>query len=251
MIIQNNNSNPTILNTANINKYLLKNINFKGIKPLTKDVFEKHNTKNIKIDYGTLNYGKDNKFIDFTFDKPQNLKDTFQILKHIEDTYKISKYGLLTYSHIYKSFVEDFEEKFKDMKFVRFLGVGNNAIALENTEGKVLKLTSSDTFEFRGGKEDFDANIFEVGKGKRFYYYIQEKCSKENLSQSDVDTMSKMIEEKGYTAFDMSTDQIGFNSSGKLCLIDPECARNDKLYQKKQKEISEWLTKHGIDEDYI
>ena len=43
--------------------------------------------------------------------------------------------------YVYNDFVNAFGSKFKDMKFTKYLGCGNTAVAIENEDGKVLKLS--------------------------------------------------------------------------------------------------------------
>lgn len=220
-------------------------ISFKG-QP-ESDCFVSQTPLSIKTDFGTINYSKDKSFSNIEFKKPLSLKEAFTGVKHLQDEYKIHKYGLATYGYAYKSFVENFSEEFKDMKFTKYLGAGNRAFAFENEEGNVLKLSEYSHFPFDRPVEDFDASVTIRGK----CYYIHEKCSRENITQKHVDIMTKRIEEKGYEAFDMSVDQIGFDKNGKLVLLDPECARDAEKQKLKRKQIEEWYIKNGLDYDYI
>lgn len=219
---------------------------------LEADCFEKETPQSKKTKYGTINYLKNENFCDLEFDKPLNLKEALKKIKGLQEDYKIYRYGLCTYGYIFKSFDEAFSLRFKEMKFTKFLGAGNNALALENEDGQVLKLSERDTFVFRDGPEDFDARIFKKGNvGKNYFYYLQEKCSQEGITPEHVEQIEKRIAKKGYKPFDMSEMQIGFDKNGKVCLIDPECARDTKKYEEALLQNALWMREHGIDIDYI
>ena len=60
-----------------------------------------------------------------------------------------------------------------------------------------------------------------------------------------------MIEDAGYTPFDMSEDQIGIANDGKVYLIDPECAKDDKALEEMRERCLKWALEHGLDYDFL
>lgn len=224
--------------------------NFKG--QLETDCFETEKQESKRTKYGTIHYLKNKNFADLEFEKPLSLSEALKCVKEAQDEYKLCNYGLAQYGYVYNTFDEAFSHKFKDMKFKRFLGAGNTAMAFENADGKVLKLSDKNQFVFREGPEDFDAKIYSKGSIKRIYfYYLQEKCSQEGITPRHVEQMEKMIAKKGYEPFDMSEMQLGFDKNGKLCLLDPECARDEEKYRDVAQQNAQWMQKYGLDIDYI
>lgn len=228
-------------------------VNFKGkLNQLEQDSFELSKPQSQKVEYGTIHYLKNKKFDCFEFDKPQTFSEALKKIKELQEKYKLCKYGLADYNYVYESYDDAYSNKFKNLKFKKFLGAGNNAMALETDDGKVVKFGEANHFALRNGEEDFDAKIYEKGKvGLYHHYYIQEKCSKEGITQENVEQIRKQIEEKGYDAIDLFDEQVGFSKDGKLCLIDPECARDKEKFEKMHKETVEWMLKNGLDMDYI
>ena len=182
----------------------------------------------------------------------ENVENTEKAIKYVNEKYKLSEYGVATYDYTYKNYERAFAKKFDNMKFIRYLGSGNTAMALENTEGKVLKLSARNQFGFDRKPEKFDARVYENGTTEDgYYYYIQEKCDRSRIKQEHIDKISQMIEDSGYNPFDMSEDQIGIAGDGKVYLIDPECARDDKAIELMEKRYIQWVLEHGLDYDFI
>ena len=162
---------------------------FKNNKPtfgseLKADVFEKTSPKMIETKDGTIFYDKEGNFSHIEFKEAQPLDKTLNIIQRLQDKYKLQSYGLVTSKYIFSEFDKAFSEKFKDMKFTKYLGCGNTAMALENEEGKVLKLSELNQFAFNRKTEKFDAPIYARGKIEPcYYYYVQEKCSRDDYRQ--------------------------------------------------------------------
>ncbi len=217
----------------------------------SNDTFEKASDRVVQTKYGTVHYHND-KFSYLEFNKPKNLKDTLKAIQYIQNKYNLLTYGISRYEHTYKDFEKAFSDKFKDMSFVRYLGAGNTAMAIENTDGKVLKLSAINQFSFDRKPEKFDARVYEKGiTDDGYFYYLQEKCDITKVNNNDIDKISKMIEDAGYTPFDMSEDQIGIAKDGKAYLIDPECAKDDKALEEIRNRCLKWALEHGLDYDFI
>ena len=106
-----------------------------------KDTFEKTTDKIVQTKYGTIHY-HDGKFLYFDFNRPKNLNDALKAIKYVQKKYTLSTFGVATYDYNYKDYQKAFSKKFGDMKFTRYLGSGNTAMAIENEDG-----TTSTMFE--------------------------------------------------------------------------------------------------------
>lgn len=219
---------------------------------LESDVFEEAPDKKIETEYGTIFYDKENKFSHFDFKEPQSLENAFKTIKYLQDKYRLHSYGLMNSQYVYNDFVNAFGSKFKDMKFTKYLGCGNTAVAIENEDGKVLKLSERNQFTFDRSLKPFDAKVYDSGQiGQFHHYYIQEKCSQIGITQKHVDEIAKMIQDEGYTPFDLSVEQVGIGKDGKTYLLDPECAKDEKALDEAKRRCQEWMLKYGLDFDYI
>ena len=131
-------------------------------------------------------------------------------------------------------------------------GYGQRAYAFVSEDGDIVKITNTDHF---GGRSPdvFDLPIKQSGqvtpKG-RFFYYIEENVSQENITQQELKDFIKKIKKLGYNLFDyknsdvdapfisINTRQFGKTKDGKLYLIDPECA-----FKKSPSKLSSYMTK--------
>lgn len=209
-------------------------VSFCASRKLDNDVFEYSKYNSLKIQDATIYYNKqDNSFSHLSFDKPMSLPDAINVIKKACDEHDICRCGIAKEDYKLTSFSEAFAQRFKNMKFTKFLGSGRSAVALENEDGQVVKLCDNDHFLLRKGEEDFDAHVYRRGNvRRRYFYYIQEKCSNNGITEKHVDEMERKILKKGYIVDDLYIGQIGFNKDGKLCLVDPECA----IDKEKQEE---------------
>lgn len=181
----------------------------------------------LKTVFGTIRYLKNGKLSEFEFNKALSLQDALEQVKKAQHNYNICGYGLARNDSKLDSLANAFDLRLKKMKFTKFLGAGGTALALENQDGNVVKLCFEDQFKMRQGSEEFDAPVYRKGNiYKRYFYYVQEKCSKEGIAQKHVDQMEKRIIDKGYIVTDLFEDQIGFGKDGKIYLLDPQCAHH-------------------------
>ena len=124
-----------------------------------------------------------------------------------------------------------------------FIGKGSIAIAIETSDGKVLKLTEGNHYPFARPHEDFDVPVFEQGKIGKIHYYFEEKLIQHGMNDGFILIMRDMIKSKGYKAYDLGRNdlhQIGLSSKGTLHLIDPECAKFKTIFHalwKKTKDL--------------
>ena len=124
------------------------------------------------------------------------------------------------------------------IKIKALQGYGQKAYAFMSEDGDIIKITNGDHFAGRT-PDVFDLPIKQAGriipKGK-FYYYIEEKVSQENITQEELKGFIKTIKGLGYDLFDyknsdvdlpfisININQFGKTRNGQLYLIDPECA---------------------------
>lgn len=203
---------------------------------LDKDVFEYNKYNSLKIQDATIYYNKqDNSFSHLSFDKPMSLSEAMNVIKKACDEHDICRCGIAKDEFKLLAFAEAFSPRFANMKFTKFLGSGRSALALENENGHVVKLCDNDHFLLRKGEEDFDAHVFRKGNiRRRYFYYIQEKCTNNGITEKHVDEMECKILKKGYIVDDLYIGQIGFNKDGKLCLVDPECAIDEEKQEERK-----------------
>lgn len=128
-------------------------------------------------------------------------------------------------------------EEIGDMKIKSLIGYGYKALVFETESGKVIKITRGDHFNGRQ-PADFDLPIEKSGKlipDGEYYYYIEDKVSRENIGKDEVLQFIKQVKQAGYRLKDCREDglffgkinafQFGRVSDGKIYLIDPECAQ--------------------------
>ena len=136
----------------------------------------------------------------------------------------------------------------REVKVKSLIGYGYRALVFETEDGKVIKITHGDHFNGRK-PADFDLPIIQSGKltdDGEFYYYIEEKISHDNLTQSELSDFIKKIKKSGYRLTDyrvdglpfgeISAEQFGRLQNGKIYLIDPESAvkidPNESIFTK-------------------
>ena len=132
------------------------------------------------------------------------------------------------------------------MRIIGLLGQGASATTFETEDHKALKLTEGSHFPFARPHEDFDVPIYKQGKSGRIHYYIEEKLMLHDLNLGFVATMQDMIKAKGYRLHDLGRwdiHQIGLSSTGKLYLLDPECARFKTPFHALWKKMKSCINK--------
>lgn len=116
---------------------------------------------------------------------------------------------------------------------VDLCGFGSSAVAFETADEKVLKFTEGSHFPFGRPRESFDVPIYKEGKIKRIHYYLEEKLYQHGLTDGFISIIKDEIRQKGYRVSDLGSNdiqQIGMSKSGKLYLLDPECARCKTIF---------------------
>ena len=177
------------------------------------------------------------------FKKPLSLSDSIEITQNATKEYNMQQYGLINDNKAIDLLKYSFAPEFKYMKFTKYLGSGRNVIVFENENGNAVKLCTRNHFAFRDTNrlEDFDAPVLKKGRVNNFSYYIQEKCSKEDIEKKHIFLMEKMMKDKGYMVFDLCESQLGFGKNGKLYLLDAECARApQKIRESKDLDFYYW-----------
>ena len=122
-------------------------------------------------------------------------------------------------------------------KVKSLFGLGSFALVFETEDNKVLKITGFNHYPNNRKPDFFDLPIFKHGVSGNTHYYIEEKVSQDNLSQSELRTFIRAIKDKGYRLVDyllhyddsdkeltIRTCQFGRAKNGKIYLIDPGCA---------------------------
>lgn len=233
----------------NTNNFYVKKIGVSSQTParpafkarLKNDTFERTSAPERKTPFGVIRYTKEKRFSELEFAKPLSLEEAMKTIYNAQDAYKLCNYGIATSGFTLREFADTFSLRFQNMKFTKFLGAGYNALALENEDGKVVKMCENDHFILRRGEEDFDAHVFRKGHiRKQHFYYIQEKCTVDGVTEKHVHQMEEKIRKKGYVPDDMYEGQVGFSKDGKLCLIDPECAIDPQLKEERRILEAEW-----------
>ena len=137
-----------------------------------------------------------------------------------------------------KSVLQD--EKLASTPIKDLIGFGSSAIAFETEDKEVLKLSEGNHFPFARPHESFDVPIYRQGKVGKIHYYFEEKLLQHDMTSGFVAIMRDMIKAKGYRPHDLGSwdlHQIGLSSSGKLYLIDPECARFKTIFHALWKKV--------------
>lgn len=169
-------------------------------------------------------------FKGYKFEKPLTLIEALNI--------KIDGYvaDFSTHSGLinqFKELIKYMPKKLKEQRLTEILGSGARSIALERTDGEVLKLSVNNPFKNGRPIEDFDVPILEMKRfhfGQHEYYYsIQEKCSFNNIKGDDAEVLINKILDKGYD-IDFEelrgrSGQFGYTRAGKLCVVDSEIVR--------------------------
>lgn len=120
----------------------------------------------------------------------------------------------------------------KDKRVTGIIPPGRTSLAVELSNGKVLKLSRRHPFVGRSFEKDFDvALIGNVEKyldnGVDYYVYTQGKANMDNTTQKHMSTVLRMLTDKGYTPVDINMsryDQVGIYRR-KPYLVDSECAQ--------------------------
>lgn len=195
------------------------------IRNFDKDVVEIGNFRVQETEFGTIKRLPNGKFDELIFDKPVNLHKAFQLVRKAQDKYNICYGGKKVNDRLNRLEESEFIDKFKGKKFIKFVGASSKISAFELENGNVLKLSEKPHFALRDNVEDFDAPIWESGNyDGKYFYYIQKRCDKSNITLKDVENFEKRIKSYGYNVTDMGLGQIGRGEDGKLYLIDYECA---------------------------
>ena len=143
------------------------------------------------------------------------------------------------YAGVDDEFVENYVAN-KNLKIKSLLSMGCTALVFETADGRILKVSPYNHFPDGRKPDDFDLPAFS-GKSGYTHYYLQEKVSQENLSQSELREFVESIEKRGYylhdytikkvdsgnvieAAEEINPAQFGRAKNGKIYLIDPECA---------------------------
>ena len=132
-------------------------------------------------------------------------------------------------------FIENIEKnkEISNLTVSKYINKGSSAVVFETPEGDILKLTSENHFPMNRPHESFDVPVFKKGKSNKIYYYIEEKLYQHGLSDGFVETMKEMIKAKGYKISDLcesDIQQLGLSKTGKLYLLDSECAKYKTIF---------------------
>ncbi len=134
-------------------------------------------------------------------------------------------------------------------KVERFLAKGTSAIVFLTPDDNILKLTLGNHYPNNRPHENFDVPVFEKGKSGKIYYYLEEKLYQHGLSENFVKQIKDNIRSSGYRPFDIydeDVNQIGLSKTGKLYLLDPECARYKSIFHVLLAKVKNFYKKLSI-----
>lgn len=122
--------------------------------------------------------------------------------------------------------------QFKDKKSSGIFMPGRTSIAVEMTNGEVLKLSRRNPFHAREHSSDFDLPLLSAiekytENGVDYYAYIQARADMSATKETHVKEVIKKIRQNGFCPDDIwpkRTDQVGIYK-GKPYLVDSECAK--------------------------
>lgn len=189
------------------------------------------------------------------FGKPIDVSDAF--LKIASSDNQLLIYNMFRKSHTLQQ-IENLgnflaTKSIGKIKVTSLAGYGAFAFAFETTDGKILKITDIEHFPNGRKPAKFDLPIIESGRLNKYppyHYYIEEKVSQENMSQSELKQLIKEIKAMGYRMkdylmhydetfeTDIKTEQFGRAKDGKIYLIDPGCAIETDLVYNSQKKYN-------------
>ncbi len=118
--------------------------------------------------------------------------------------------------------------KFLDEKIYGIIGTGGFTTVFDIGDGRVLKISKENPFEYRKYNPKFDIPLIGgVEHYKGIYGYIQKKADTENVGLKNVCAVKRKMKRAGYTSSrDFGThriDQVGVYQ-GKSFLLDSRCA---------------------------
>ena len=187
------------------------------------------------------------------FSKPLEVSDAF--LKIASSDNQLLIYNMFRKSHTLQQ-IENLgnflaTKPIGKVKVTSLTGYGAFAFAFETADGKILKITDINHFPDGRKPAKFDLPIIESGRLNKYppyHYYIEEKVTQDNLSQSELKQLIKEIKAMGYRMkdylvhydetfeTDIKTEQFGRAKDGKIYLIDPGCAiETDMVYNSNKK----------------
>lgn len=184
-----------------------------------------------KIEVNTLKDVKSGDVTNITYPQAVELKSVLKDLLEAENIFT----GVLGNKKALYKILKNTEnnDKLKNQKVVKMLGVGNSAICFETDDGKVLKITDGNHFPMNRAVQPFDVLIYSKIKSKSVHFYFEEKLNQYNMPDGFVQMLKDEIKAKGYRTYDLyDTDlhQIGISKQGKLYLLDPECAKYKTIF---------------------
>ena len=149
-------------------------------------------------------------------------------------------------------------EELKDLKVKKFIGMGEYALTFEVADGNIIKITNGNHFPCNRKSDFFDLPIIRHGQMGRIHYYIEEKVSQNDITDEEIEELITKIEQADYTIQDylltkecadnkyghpFKKRQFGRTKDGKVYLIDPGCAIDEKpLITKLAQKIRQFLT---------
>ena len=124
-----------------------------------------------------------------------------------------------------------FPKEISNMKIKNLYDLGCFALVFETQDGKILKIGEGSHFPEDRKPEDFDVPVEKSGKGRFLHYYVEQKCSVDDVSEEEILDLCKYIKSKGFLLIDVNLmngslkkEQFGMGKDGKIYLLDPQCA---------------------------
>lgn len=171
-------------------------------------------------------------YLSMEYRKPVTLK---KVLYDILRDQKICR-GVIGEKDIIYRFINDLRSDgdILKSKITKLAGFGARAAVFETEDGQILKITDGNHFSMKRPAKDFDVPILKYGHKGKTYYYFEQKLSLHDIPYYFVEEMRDMIKSAGlrpYDLYDGDVHQLGLcPKTGKLYLLDPECARYKTVF---------------------
>ena len=243
-------------NTKPVQNPVFKHSVDKNVFETSGDVFSSadDNINSVTIDsYGYLT--------NIDFKKPVTIANAIKTILKTQNNEVREKMFMASYTedNLFDMYVDiNSDRALKDLKVKKFIGMGVYALVFETTDGDIIKITNGNHFPCNRKPDFFDLPIIRHGQMGRTHYYIEEKVSQNDITDEEIEELITKIEQADYTIQDylltkecadnkyghpFKKRQFGRTKDGKVYLIDPGCAIDEKsLITKLAQKIRQFLT---------
>ncbi len=213
---------------------MINQISFTGVKSTLEEKYEKITYPN-GVQYRNWIDGEDY-FVKYTIKQPHGIvEDLKQCLKDLHWERRIEPALTL---------VEN-GKKFLNEKIFGIIGTGALTTVFDIGDGRVLKISQENPFEYRKYNPKFDVPLLSnVEEHEGIFGYIQAKANTEDVRTPNVLSVQRKMKRAGFApSRDFAThrlDQIGIYK-GESVLLDSRCAvpQNNRLTR-----FAKWFEKY-------